>query len=246
MEDLTINKSSYVPMYKQLVEQFARSIRSGDLTPGTKMPSEREIADTLNVSRTTARQAIDELVNLGIVFRAQGKGTYVAEPGMRDLLGFTSFTDHMKGMGFKPSSKIITQELIEPDEEMADALRLRPGEKVLFLRRIRLADGKPVAIQTSHIPEKLVPGLVDENLSEKSFFEVLRTKYYVFPAWSEAKVESAACYEDEAKYLNIEKGSSVLVVHGMTYTDTFDMVESVKTVYRGGITLHIGRQKIIV
>ena len=152
----------------------------------------------------------------------------------------------MKAMGFNPSSKIVTQELIDPDAEMAEMLRLKPGEKVLHLKRVRLADGKPIAIQISHIPEKLVPGLVEQELSSQSFFEVLRTKYFVFPAWSEAKVESAICYEDEARYLNLEKGSSVLVVHGLTYTDTFDLVESVKTVYRGGITLHIGRQKIIV
>jgi GntR family transcriptional regulator len=246
MIQFQLNKASYTPLYKQLALEFVRQIREGIMLPGTQMPSEREISDIFKVSRTTARQAIDELVTQSFVYREQGKGTFVADPGMRDLMGFTSFSGHMRTLGHVPSSKILQKKIIKPDEKLRAILRLEVGENVLLLERVRMADDKPMALQYSHIPEKLVPGLVDEDLTDKSLFDILKNRYFIFPTWSEAKVEANVLWEHDAEELDLEVNSPCLIVRGLTYTDTFDVVESVKTIYRGGLTLHIGRQKMLI
>ncbi len=244
MEPFSLNKSSYIPLYKQLVDQFVSQIRSGELVTGTRMPSEREIAEGYQVSRTTARQAIDELVNQSLVYREQGKGTFVANPGMRDLMGFASFTNHMLSLGRKPSSKIIKLAVQVPSPALRETLHLAEEEMIVLLKRVRLADDKPIAIQKSYIPEKLVPGLVEIDLTNQSLFQILKTTYYIFPAWSEANVEASLLRDDNAALLNVDAHSPGLIVNGLTYTDTFQVVEYVQTVYPGGLTLHIGRQKM--
>ncbi len=239
-----LNKHSHVPLYQQLVQTLVARIDSDELLPGDRVPSERELAEDMHVSRTTARLAIDELVASGVVYREQGRGTYVAEPRMRALLGFASFSEDMRARGFIPSSRILTQEVMEADEQRQALLRCAPGEKVLYLVRLRLADNKPVALQSSYILHQMVPGMEAMELQDLSLFTVLREQYYIYPAWTEAEMEARKADEATAALLNLEAGEPVLVVRGLTYNDSFEIVESVETVYRGeGLALYIGRQR---
>ena len=228
-----LNKHSYVPLYQQLVSRLTLRIQSGELKPGDQVPSERQMADQLNMSRTTARLAIDELVVRGLVYREQGRGTFVAEPRMRSLMGFASFSEDMIARGFHPRSQILKQELILAEGSLQSMLKLGPNEKVVHLVRLRLANEQPVALQSSYIPQKLIPGLEDQELTDKSLFAILREQYYIYPTWTEAEMEALAATTEEADLLDIEPGDPVLVVRGLTYTESFDIVERVKTVYRG-------------
>jgi GntR family transcriptional regulator len=112
-----LNKNSPVPLYIQLYSRLAEQINSGDFQAGEQIPTERGLAETLSVSRITARQAIDALVESGLVYREQGRGTFVAEPKMRGVIGFTSFSEDMKTRGMQPSSLIIKQGLIYVDAQ---------------------------------------------------------------------------------------------------------------------------------
>lgn len=240
-----LNKNSHVPLYLQLSAQLVRKIETGELKPGDKLLSERELAETLGVSRITARLAIQELLKSGMVYREQGRGTFVAESRMRDVQGFTSFTEDMKSRGLKPGSRILKQEIIPVDEKLAQTLHLEIGDSALLLKRLRFANDRPVAIQTAYLPHRLVPGLESMDLTNRSLFEVLREKYYIYPAWTEAAVEAAAALAEEARLLNLKQGEPVLVVTGLTFTETFEIVESVRTIYPGkGLALYIGRQRI--
>lgn len=240
-----LNKNSHVPLYLQLFAQLVRKIQTGELKPGDKLLSEREMAETLGVSRITARLAIQELLKSGMVYREQGRGTFVAESCMRDVQGFTSFTEDMKSRGLKPGSRILKLEIIPADEDLAQTLHLEVGEPALYLKRLRFANDRPVAIQTAYLPHRLVPGLESIDLTNRSLFEVLRQTYYIYPAWTEAAVEAAAATAEEAHLLNIKQGEPVLVVKGLTFTETFEIVESVRTIYPGkGLALYIGRQRI--
>lgn len=239
-----LNKHSHVPLYQQLVLTLAAQINAGELRPGERVPSERELAETLQVSRTTARLAIDELVASGVVYREQGRGTYVAEPRMRGLLGFASFSEDMRARGHVPSSKILRQELMPANEKQQEMLRCAPDEMVLHLVRLRLADGKPVALQSSFLPHHLVPGMEAMELADRSLFTILREQYYIYPAWTEAEMEARQATQETAVLLDLKAGDPVLVVRGLTYTDSFEIVESVETIYRGqGLALYIGRQR---
>lgn len=240
-----LNKNSSVPLYSQLYARLRKQIESGEYKAGDKLPPERELAEWLQVSRITARQAIDALVESGMVYREQGRGTFVAEPKMRGLIGFTSFSQDIRGRGYTPSSQILTQELVPPNERLQKVLKIGPQDQALHLVRVRLADEKPIALQSAYLPYRLCPGLVDEDLSSESLYAVLREKYYINPAWTEAELEALPATAEEARCLQLEQSDPVLVVKGITFTDSFDIVESVRTVYRGkGLALYIGRQRI--
>ena len=191
------------------------------------------------------RQAIDALEKSGMVYREQGRGTFVAEPRMHSVLGFTSFSQDMQSRGRRPSSLILNQQLVQVDEKLQKTLKIGPDDLALHLMRVRLADDQPMSLQTAYLPYSLCPGLELEDLSNQSLFTVLREKYSVNPAWTEAEMEVQTASEAEAGYLHIEKNDPVLIVNGITFTDSLEIVETVRTVYRGkDLALYIGRQRI--
>ncbi len=240
-----LDKGSHIPLYLQLSAQLTEMIHSGELKPNFRLPSEREISEIVNVSRITSRLAVQELLESGLVYREQGRGTFVAEPKMRGVQGFTSFTEYMRNHGLVPGSKILSQELVGVDENLAVTLHLKLGDQALHLVRLRYADGHPVAVQSAYLPAKMFPGLEAENLVDRSLFEVLRKKFFVYPAWTEAAVEASSATPDQARWLEIKAGEPVLIVRGLTFTDTFEVVETVRTVYPGkGLAVYIGRQRL--
>ncbi len=240
-----LDRTSYIPLYRQLVNDLIRRMESGELQPGQRIPSERELAERLKVSRITARQALSHLEQLGRVYREQGRGTFVAAPRLARVKGFGSYTEYVMGLGLTPTSRVVKQELEDPDEELRDLLKLQSNEQVLHLVRVRLANDVPLALQSTYLPHSLCPGLENEDLSSSSLFDILRKKYSVYPTWTEPKVSASAASEMEAAVLGLEPGAPVLVVDALTYTDAFQIVERVRTVYRGaGFWLHLDRQRV--
>lgn len=240
-----LDKRSHIPLYLQLTTQLIHMIEKGELNPGDKVVSERELSEQLNISRITARLAIQELLKSGLVFREQGLGTFVAESKMRNVQGFTSFTEDMKKRGLKPGSHVLMQEVLPADDSIANVLHVRSGDPVLHLVRLRLADERPIAIQYHDLPARLVPGLDKEDLTNQSLFAILREKYFLYPEWTEAVVEASAASQVEAQLLGLKPGEPVLAVKGLTFTNSFELVESVRTLYPSrGLALYIGRQRI--
>jgi GntR family transcriptional regulator len=240
-----LDKGSHIPLYLQLTAQLIHQIEQGELKPGDKIISERELSDMLNVSRITARLAIQELLKSGLIYREQGRGTFVAESKMRNVQGFTSFTEDMKKRGLKPGAQILMQEVIPADDTLALTLHVQPGDMVLNLVRVRTMNDRAVAIQYSYLPLKLCMGLEKIDLTNQSLFDVLRQTYYVYPVWTEATVEAASALPEEAHLLSLKPGEPVLVVHGLTFNESFEVVESVRTIYPSrGLALYIGRQRI--
>lgn len=242
----SLDKTSYIPLYRQLVAEFIRKIDSGEIKPGDRLPSEREMAESLKVSRITARQALDTLEQLGLVYREQGRGTFAAEPRLHRVEGFSSFSEYVIRQGRQPSSRIIKQELIDADASLQNLLKLQPpDEQVLHLIRVRLADDTPLALQSAYLPHRICPGLENETLASRSLFNTLREKYAVYPTWTEPEICAGSASEIEAELLELEPGAPVLVVSALTYTETFEVVEQVRTVYRGtDFWLYIGRQRV--
>lgn len=240
-----LDKNSDRPLYRQLAALLAAKIQAGVYPPGSRLPSERELSEELNVSRITARQAIGTLMEDGLIYREQGRGTFVAEPRMRRLQGLTSFTEDMLARGFTPRSQVLTKEVREGNVDLRQSLHLQPGERLLYLARLRLADDKPIAIQTSHISLKLCPGLENEDFTDLSLFALLREKYHIHPAWTEADVQAFLATPEEASLLQIRSNAPLLMVRGKTYTESFEPIEIVRTCYVGtGLALYLGRQRI--
>lgn len=242
-----LDKGSHTPLYLQLLDRLVHMVETGEMRPGDKIPSERELADLLSVSRITARQAIKTMLESGLIYREQGRGTFVAEPRLRGLRGFTSFTEDMRERGLNPRSQVLKQELVHPDEVLQRVLKLAQGEQALHLVRLRLADDQPMALQSSFIPCHVAPGLEKEDLTDKSLFEVLKSKYYLYPTWTEAEVQALPSSSEEQRWLNMKPNEPVLVVRGLTFNESFEIVESVRTAYPGnGLALYIGRQRMAI
>jgi GntR family transcriptional regulator len=240
-----LDKNSSDSLYNQLFNQLKRMIENGELSTGDRVPPERELAESLKVSRITARQAIDALVKSGLVYRERGKGTFVAEPHMDSVMGFISFSEEMKLRGLVPSSKVITQEVCRVTGKIQKVLKLGFSDQAIHIVRLRLADDKPVALQSTYIPASLCLGLEFQDLNATSLYSILREKYYIHPAWTEAKVEVSLATEEEANYLQINKNDPILIVNGLTFSKSFEIIESVHTVYKGkDFSLYIGRQRI--
>jgi len=240
---IILDKQSYRPLYRQVVDYLVEQIRRGDLPTRARVPSERELAEELAVSRTTARLAVDQLVRIGIVYREQGRGTFVAEPRMSGVQGFTSFSQDVKARGQEPGSRVIRFGLQVPDPDIQTKLRIGPEELALELVRLRTADGEPIALQESYLPRGLAPGLEDADMTDESLFRVLRERYFVYPAWTEAEVKASFASPEACELLEIDEETPVLVVNGLTFTDSFTIVEAVCTIYPShDFALYLGRQ----
>jgi GntR family transcriptional regulator len=240
-----LDKNSHEPLYRQLARMLVAQIQSGGYKTGSRLPSERELSDIHKVSRITARQATDLLIEDGLIFREQGRGTFVGEPRMRHLQGLTSFTEDMQARGYTPRSRVLTEEVLEADGELQSSLRVSEGQRVLHLVRLRMADDRPIALQASYISLAPCSGLEDEDFEDQSLFAILRNKYYLYPAWTEVDVQAVPASKEEAQLLQVRQRDPLLVIRGKTFTDSFEPIETVRTTYIGkGLALYIGRQRI--
>ena len=234
-----------LPMYYRIQQTLLEKIQNGQFLQGALLPSEAELAQEYQVSRITAKRALDELVRLGRAFRQQGRGTFVAQPRIREITGFRSFSEDILARGFTPSSRILHFKEVDPELVIRTRLRLLEGQKAFLLKRLRLADQEPVAIETAYIPSNLCPGLLQEDLAGGSLYDILRKKYQLVATWGDAEIESASAPKPEARLLNITGGTPVLITRRVTYAANYQAIESVESIYRGDrFTFYTGRQYI--
>ena len=241
-----INRQSFTPIYIQIAQVITQQIHDGSMTYGQQLPSERELAERYSVSRLTARQAIDELVQRGIAYRMQGKGTFLARPKIREASGLLSFSDELRQRGLLPASKVISQQVIPATEAVSAKLQLTQGADVFQLNRIRLANGQPVAVEYAYINLEILPDIHKENFDDLSLFDVMRHHFGVYPVWAEAEIEARLVSKQEAEWLDMQLKQAVLVAHRLTFTEEFHPIEVVDSIYPGdGFPIYIGRQRIL-
>src|SRR5690348_1740241 len=145
----------------------------GQLAVGEAIPSERQLSSDLGVSRLTVRAALDDLVRDGLLVRRHGSGTFVSEPKIAQELTMTSFTEDMRRRGMEPASRILELRVAPANVHLGRILHVSPAEPIVIVERLRLADGETMAIETLHVRESLVPGLVPDDLEQQSFYELL-------------------------------------------------------------------------
>src|ERR671937_176444 len=144
---------------------------------GDAIPSERQLSVDLGVSRLTVRAALDDLVREGYLVRRHGSGTYVSEPKIAQELTMTSFSEDMRRRGMRPGSRTLDLRVTPAGASLGRSLNVSPSEPIVVARRLRLADGATMAIETLHVPEALVPGLTARDLENQSFYELLASRY---------------------------------------------------------------------
>jgi len=197
--------SGFVPRYYE-IEQALRG-RIANLEPHSSLPSDAELCEEFGVSRMTARGAVQRLVHEGLVYRVPGRGTFVADrPAHRSATHILSFSDEMRRKGREPSSRVIESRPRAATELEHERLGV---DEVCVLRRVRLADGEPVALETAVFPAR-VAGVLGADLTRESLFEVL-SKAGTIPTAGRAALSAEAASAEDARLLGIKKGDPLLV-----------------------------------
>jgi GntR family transcriptional regulator len=229
-----LDKNLPVPLYHQLQCVLKAEIESGKWQPDEQIPTETKIAERFGISKITVRQALQALAEQGYIRREQGRGTFVArrkfDEGPREL---TSFTEEMKRHDLVASSHVLAQSLMVADDSVSDALRLSANELVFVLRRLRLANGEPMGVQTAHLPAALVRGLEKENLENVSLYETLQGRYGLYPARARETYFASLADREASELLRIPVGSPVYAAERVTLLPNEKPFEFVRSVMRG-------------
>jgi GntR family transcriptional regulator len=201
----------FVPRYYE-IEQALRT-RIAELSADEPLPSDAMLCEEFGVSRMTARNAVQRLVQEGIVYRVPGRGTFVAEPPVHRQAGnLLSFTEEMRRQGRVPSSKVLAREVREPGPSEASALQLGPEESVIALRRLRLADDEPIVIEEAVFPAAagLAELLEASDLEHRSLHDTLVHGGHV-PTQGRARLGAESATPEDALLLAVPEGSPLLV-----------------------------------
>ena len=230
---MKIDGRSPVPKYYQLKEIIRGMIEDEELEAGGVIPPERELCERYGVSRMTARQAIMELVNEGLLYRVQGLGTFVAEEKVRQGTGrLTSFTQDMRERGMEVSSEVVEFWVEDAGPVAARMLGIELGDEILRVRRVRNADGRPMALETSHLLYDAAKNVLNADLSDRSLYEELE-KAGVRAAGAEQSYEAVLVNEAESCHLGVPVDSPALLIERVTFDAEGRPFEYVKSVYRG-------------
>lgn len=212
-----MDPKSRIPLYYQLLDILLEKIRSGELKTDDKLPSERELCDLYEISRSTVRQTMLEMEREGYIYKKHGKGTFVAAPYLKqDLSGFYSFTDEMKKLGKVPSSHVLEFAVIEADKETASMMGLTEGELVIKFKRLRLADSEPMMYEKSFIPYERFAGVTREQLEKRPMYEILREDYQVRFTDAEEIFKPVFPKAHEAKQLKIKGYTPCMLIERIT------------------------------
>ncbi|MFI6500700.1 GntR family transcriptional regulator [Nonomuraea typhae] len=213
---------------REILELMVRA-----LPPGTLLPSERSLAERYGVARGTARQKIDELVMLGLIRRSSGAGTYVAEPKLQQGTTMASFSEEMRARGLTPSARILSARTRKAGAALADRLGLPAGERVLELRRLRSADGTPIAIEHTYLSARRFPSLARVFRDDMSLYATLRERWDVRVERAVHRVSAVALGEDEAALLDAVPGLPSFLVDRTAWDRSGGVVEWGRSTYRG-------------
>jgi GntR family transcriptional regulator len=229
-----LDKSLPVPLYHQLKNILMTGIESGEWQPDQQIPTEEDLSKRFGISKITVRQALRELAGLGYIRREQGRGTFVSRPqlvqGPREL---TSFTEEMRRHNLTAHSRVLDQSIRKAEEATAAALQIAVGDPVFVLKRLRLANGEPMGVQTAHIPAALAPGLVDESLETGSLYEILQARYGLHPAKARETHFALLAPAEQAELLGIAPGSPALGAERIAYLPGGGALEYVESIMRG-------------
>lgn len=225
-----LNTQNGVPLYKQLIDVIRNAISCGEYAQDAKIPTEVELSQMYNVSRITVRNAIEELVEDGLLIKRRGKGTFVApNPLQRDMKMFMGFTQSCEVMKRSSSSKVLELSLQPISKKQADFMQKAETENILRLRRLRCMDEQPVMIETSFLPTDY-NFLLQERL-EGSLYEALH-KNGIYPAHGRRIVSICYATKEESELLKVPQDSALLLMNDYVSDQNYHPIHVAKQVIR--------------
>jgi len=225
------------PKYLQLANRIREKIEQGEWPVGMLVPSERDLCRTYQLSRMTVRQALTDLEREGLLIREHGKGTFVARPPLRQSLSkLTGFSEDMRDRGMIATTRLLTIEHRQASPEIAEALALPKDAPVLYVQRLRLANGHPLTIETCTLRGDIGAPLLGQDLERQSLYRLLEERCGVRLTRAGQQLEASVADANESELLRVPEGAAVLHIKRTTYAlwDHQEVpVEYVWSTYRG-------------
>lgn len=228
-----IDRSSKLPLYHQLYEILRSDIVAGAWRPGDVLPPESELVERYQVSRTTVRQVLDMLTNEGLIFRQQGRGTFVAHPTVEQtLVRIVNFTEDMRMRGSEPSSRVLFSGLVPAPPDIAEKLHIEPEQEIARLERLRLADGEPMGVEESHLVHRYCRGILQGDFETHSLREALAQDYGIRWTHASQSIRAILAPRDRADLLGIQPRSPLLFIERVSYSQDNVPIEFLRIYYR--------------
>lgn len=231
VERMHLDKNSPIPAYFQLKNIILKKIQSGEYAVGSLIPSERDLGESFGISRMTVRQALNQLVQEGVLNREKGRGTFVSRSKLEQK-NIMSFSEAVRRKGLAPSANVLHFGLEDAAEEVLDALGLKGGEKVYVLRRLRLAGGVPVGIEEDFLPQRYCPGFEKLDLTG-SLYRLIKEQYDYAVHYMDNVIEASRPTREEKELLGMGGGVvPVIRVTGVNFTASGMRLFFERAVYR--------------
>lgn len=231
----TIDPFTAVPKYFQLASILRQKIDEGEWAPRSAIPSERQLEGLYHISRTTIREAIDQLVQQGYLYREHGRGTFVSPQKLqKGWMELTSFSEDLLKRGMQPGQIILTLETLVPSPKVLQRLELAPGSLVTRIERVRLGNDIPIGLQTSYLALPDGQSIAREELERSgSLYRILSERFHLYPTEADETLEVTVASPEEARLLGVGIGAPLLLSERVTFSQERRPIEFVKILYRG-------------
>ncbi|GMG86462.1 GntR family transcriptional regulator [Biformimicrobium ophioploci] len=200
--------------------------------PGSRLPGERELSAKLAVSRDTLRRALKQLEERHRIEIRQGAGIFVRARPLASQLKLMSFSEEMQQQGLTPSSQLLAGEIVQADVKLAGKLQVAPGAELLRVRRLRLANDTPVAIEQVYLPRVHFPGLAPSELASGSLYELLYDQYEITAEQAAQQISATVVDDEEAALLDVAPFSPALLAERTVSDEQGRIIEFAKSLYR--------------
>ncbi|MDC7288962.1 GntR family transcriptional regulator [Blautia schinkii] len=215
LEKKTLDKRVPIPLYFQLKELIMEEIKSGKYAVDSLIPTEKELSEQFDISRTTVRQAITELVQEGWLYRVKSKGTFIARQKIKQdfLQRLETFSEQMNRIGVVPSTEVLEFKVMNAAREVSENLQINEGDKVIYLFRRRFGDDEPVVTVETYLPYERCSFVMDCDFVKNSLYDSLAAQKDTRIYCARRFVEAVEATASDAQYLNIKKGAPVQLFH---------------------------------
>ncbi len=229
----TINRQSKIPYYQQLYIILRGKISRDEWKPGDLIPTENELIETYNVSRSTVRQVLDILVNEGLIYRERGRGSFIAHLTLeQSMTRIVSFTEDMYQRGFTPGTQVLSARLVPAGKDIAERLQAPIGEPLACVERLRLADGEPMSIEESYLVNRYCPDVLQHDHAHQPLREILERDYDLRLVNAKQIIRAIPAPTHLAQLLEIKPHAPVLYIERVSYSQVAIPVEFLRIYYR--------------
>lgn len=230
----TIERQSPIPLYYQLKQLLSERIVGGDWRPGDMLPTEEQLQEQYQLSRTTVRQALRELELEGQISRHRGRGTFVSRPKItHNPDPHFSLTEVLLAQGVRPGWQVLSADWIPAPSEVAERLAVEVGAKVYRLRRLRLTNDEAIGYHVAHVTAAAAMTIDQDQLAQGGSLDYLRQSGYLADSYANRTIEAILASDEIGRLLDVERGSPILLIRRQLFTGSGNPVEDLRAMYRG-------------